>query len=82
MGIDSTNAPQGLLSTEPAGRREIRLANVPLVLSLLVLKLGPGAVDVVAHHGLAALAVVGGVAVIGFGWWWMRKKRTSKLEVD
>lgn len=53
-----------------------------LVLSLLVLKLGPGAVDVVAHHGLAALAVVGGVAVIGFGWWWMRKKRTSKLEVD
>jgi membrane protein YqaA with SNARE-associated domain len=53
-----------------------------LVLSLLVLKLGPGAVDLVAHHGLAALGIAGGLAVIGFGWWWMRKKRTGKLEDD
>ena len=51
-----------------------------LVLSLLVLKLGPGAVDVVAHHRLALLAVVGGLAIMGFAWWWMRKKRAGKLE--
>ena len=25
------------------------------------------------------LAVVGGLAMIGFGWWWMRKKRAGKL---
>jgi membrane protein YqaA with SNARE-associated domain len=51
-----------------------------LVLSLLVLKLGPGAVDLVAHHGLTALAVVGGLALIGFAWWWIAKKRAGKLE--
>jgi membrane protein YqaA with SNARE-associated domain len=51
-----------------------------LVLSLLVLKLGPGAVDLVAHHGLALLAVVSVGAVAGFAWWWMRKKRAGKLE--
>jgi membrane protein YqaA with SNARE-associated domain len=50
-----------------------------LVLSLLVLKLGPGAVDVV-QHGLALLAIVGGLAVAGFAWWWIQKKRTGKLE--
>jgi len=50
-----------------------------LALSLLVLKLGPGAVGLVAHHGLILLAVVGGLAMIGFGWWWMRKKRAGKL---
>jgi membrane protein YqaA with SNARE-associated domain len=51
-----------------------------LVLSLLVLKLGPGAVDVVAHHGLALLAIVGGLAVLGFTGWWMRKNRTGESE--
>jgi membrane protein YqaA with SNARE-associated domain len=51
-----------------------------LVLSLLVLKLGPGVVTVVHHHGLVLLAIVGGVAVIGFAWWWMRRKRAGKLE--
>jgi membrane protein YqaA with SNARE-associated domain len=49
-----------------------------LVLSLLVLKLGPGAVDVVAHHGLAVLANVGGLMVVGFGWWWMKRRRAGK----
>jgi len=51
-----------------------------LVLSLLVLKLGPGAVDVVAHHGLALLGIVSGLAAIGFAWWWMKKRRSGKLE--
>src|ERR1035437_2491356 len=48
-----------------------------LVLSLLVLKLGPGAVDVIAHHGLTLLTVVGGIAVIGFLWWWKRRKQAG-----
>jgi membrane protein YqaA with SNARE-associated domain len=46
-----------------------------LVLSVLVIKLGPGAVDLVAHHALKALLVVGGLAVIGFAIWWRRKGR-------
>lgn len=53
-----------------------------LLLSLLVLKLGPGAVDVVAHHALTALVVVGGLALLGLAIWWMRKKKTGKLLED
>ena len=45
-----------------------------LILSLLVLKLGPGAVDLVAHHALRVVAIVGVLAVLGFAWWWMKKK--------
>lgn len=51
-------------------------------LSLLVLKLGPGAVDIVAHHALAAVLIVGALAVTGFAWWWTRKKRSGKLLED
>ena len=51
-------------------------------LSLLVLKLGPGAVDLVARHALAAVLIVGVLAVLGFAWWWMRKKRAGKLLED
>ena len=51
-----------------------------LVLSLLVLKLGPDVVQVVHHHGLALFAIVGGLAVAGFAWWWIRKKRSGKLD--
>jgi membrane protein YqaA with SNARE-associated domain len=50
-----------------------------LVLSLLVLKLGPGAVDVVAHHALSALGIVLGLSALGFAWWWLRKRRTSRV---
>ena len=47
-----------------------------LALSALVLKLGPGAVALVQHHGVTAvLAVVGALAVAGFGGWWIRKRR-------
>jgi len=53
-----------------------------LALSLLVLKLGPDAVNVVSHHGIALLAIVGGLALIGFVWWWMRKRRAGKLLAD
>jgi membrane protein YqaA with SNARE-associated domain len=53
-----------------------------LVLSVLVLELGPGAVDLVAHHALKLVAVVGCLAVVGFAWWWMRKKRAGKLLED
>ena len=49
-----------------------------LVLSLLVLKLGPGAVDVVAHHAGIALAIVAALVLIGFAWWWMRRKRMPR----
>jgi len=50
-----------------------------LALSLLVLKLGPGAVDVVKGHALAVMGVVGALAVIGFGWWWLRKRRAGPV---
>jgi membrane protein YqaA with SNARE-associated domain len=53
-----------------------------IVLSLLVLKLGPGAVQVVEQHSLTAAAIVGALAIIGFVWWWMRKKRAGKLLED
>jgi membrane protein YqaA with SNARE-associated domain len=46
-----------------------------LILSLLVLKLGPGAVDVVRQHALAVMGVVGALALVGFGWWWIKRCR-------
>ena len=53
-----------------------------LALSLLVLKLGPGAVGIVAHHGLTVMAIVGALAVAGFATWWLRKRRSGKLLED
>ena len=49
-----------------------------LALSLLVLKLGPGAVDLVAQHALVVVLIVGALAVLGFAWWWIRKKRQGR----
>ena len=55
-----------------------------LALSLLVLKLGPGAVDLVARHAVPTVLIVSALAVAGFAWWWMRmrKKRGGKLLDD
>jgi membrane protein YqaA with SNARE-associated domain len=53
-----------------------------LILSALVLIFGPSVVELVAHHGLTLLAIVGGLAVAGFALWWMRKKRSGKLDID
>ena len=50
-----------------------------LALSLLVLKFGPGVVDLVARHALVAVLLLSALAVLGFAWWWMRKRRTGKL---
>ena len=46
-----------------------------LILSALVLELGPGAADLVAHHALWVVALIGVLAIAGFAWWWIRKKR-------
>jgi uncharacterized membrane protein YdjX (TVP38/TMEM64 family) len=53
-----------------------------MLLSALVLKLGPGAVDIVKHHAATALAVVGILAAIAFAWWWIKKMRSSKIIQD
>jgi membrane protein YqaA with SNARE-associated domain len=51
-----------------------------LILSLLVLKLGPGAVGLVQHHALSVFLVVIGLAALGFAVWWFAKKRSGALE--
>jgi uncharacterized membrane protein YdjX (TVP38/TMEM64 family) len=53
-----------------------------LILSLLVLKLGPGAADLVAHHAVPLVALVIVLAMLGFAWWWMKRKRSGKLLED
>ena len=50
-----------------------------LVLSLLVVELGPGAVQIVEHHALTALAIVSVLALIGFALWWRKKKRRGEV---
>jgi len=51
-------------------------------LAVLVINFGPGAVDLVAHHALALIGIVGGLAVAGFAWWWWRRKRAGKKMLD
>ncbi len=47
-------------------------------LALLVIKLGPGAVDLVARHSLAAIIVAASLIQIGILWWWLRKKHDGQ----
>jgi membrane protein YqaA with SNARE-associated domain len=53
-----------------------------LALALLVLKLGPGAVNVVAHHAVLLVIAVGCLAVAGFAWWWMRRGRAEAKQIQ
>ena len=53
-----------------------------LILSLLVLRFGPEAADLVAHHSVILVPVVCALAVMGFSWWWIKKKRSGKLLED
>ena len=50
-----------------------------LILSLLVIELGPGVVQVVEHHAVAVVMVVGALAVVGFGIWWARKRKKGEI---
>jgi len=52
-----------------------------LILSLLVLKLGPGAVLLVAHHAMRAFLVVAGLGVLWFAWWWSKKRKSGEIEI-
>ena len=49
-----------------------------LLLALLVLKLGPRAVDLVAHHALTALVLVSGLVMLGLAGWWLQKRRSAE----
>jgi membrane protein YqaA with SNARE-associated domain len=51
-----------------------------LILSALVIKLGPDAVSMVAHHAGWVALVVLGLAAAGFGWWWRRRGRREEAE--
>jgi uncharacterized membrane protein YdjX (TVP38/TMEM64 family) len=53
-----------------------------LVLSLLVLKLGPRGLGVVQHHSLAALGLVGGLGLLWFAWWWIRKRWSGEIKLE
>lgn len=47
------------------------------ILSLLVLKLGPKAVDIVAHHARTALLALIVLVLLGILAWWMKRKRAA-----
>ncbi|MDE3201110.1 MAG: VTT domain-containing protein [Acidobacteriota bacterium] len=53
-----------------------------LTLSLLVLELGPSAVDLVAHHALTAFLLVISLAGIGFGFWWKRNRGANSRAAE
>jgi len=53
-----------------------------LVLALLVLKLGPDAVNLVAHHALTVMLISVGLVALGFGLWWVRRKRQLSVVSD
>ncbi|MGA8042167.1 MAG: VTT domain-containing protein, partial [Terracidiphilus sp.] len=50
-----------------------------MLLAMLVLKLGPGAVNLVAHHAATALALVAVLVALALSGWWL-KKRSERQE--
>ena len=50
-----------------------------LMLSLLVIELGPRAVQIIQSHALPALIIVGVLAIIAFALWWRKKKRRGEV---
>jgi membrane protein YqaA with SNARE-associated domain len=46
-----------------------------IALSLLVIWLGPSAVEMVAHHAKTAFLVLLALALVGFIWWWWKRKK-------
>lgn len=50
-----------------------------LVLSLLVLKLGPRAVDIVQHHALIALGAVVLLVLLALLGWWLKKQQSRAM---
>ncbi|HET7103559.1 MAG TPA: VTT domain-containing protein [Terracidiphilus sp.] len=50
-----------------------------LVLSLLVLKLGPRAVDIVQHHALIALGAVVVLVLLALLGWWLKKQQSRAM---
>jgi membrane protein YqaA with SNARE-associated domain len=53
-----------------------------LILSVLVIKLGPEALGMVQHHALTLLLVVLGLAAVGFAIWWLRKRRRGEVRLE
>lgn len=53
-----------------------------MVLAVLVIKFGTGAVDLITHHALLLISVIGAMAIAGFAWWWWRRKRSGKRLTD
>jgi membrane protein YqaA with SNARE-associated domain len=53
-----------------------------MVLAILVIKLGPGAVGLIAHHAKSTVLMALALAVLGFGIWWWRKRCGSRLPPD
>ncbi len=52
-----------------------------LILSLLVIELGPGAVQVIEHHALTVSVVVVGLLAIGFALWWRKKRKSGEIRI-
>ena len=53
-----------------------------LILSVVVVKLGPEALGMVQHHALTLLLVVLGLAAVGFAIWWLRKRQRGEVRLE